>query len=461
MSAAEKYDLVIKDGNVVTFDPPKILKKYNIGIKDGIIKKISKPALAGKKEIDAQGKYVSPGFIDFHSHVAGKLFSAECVARQGVTTTIGGERNFNGKLIRDVAENGFLLNQGFYVSHSFTLRRAAGCTNIYHPATREEIRDMKELARRFLESGAYGIHFGLEYVPGTSREELIQLCQVAKEYERPVLIHTRGDASIAVEQFDEIEEVALGVGTAVHLLHIGYQIGYTGVMGEGLKRIEKIIKDGGDITADTGLYAAFPNCIGSSILDRDWVQRYREVNPDFSERNVLVSSGIYSGEYCTPESFRFIRDNYPATLVAIFACDEKEIEKAITKPYVFISSNSADGPHYENVGHPETAGTFPRLIRKYVREKNMLMLTEAIEKITYGPARRFGIENKGNIKQGYDADLVIFSLEDIKDRADFPGSGDPNATPEGIDYVIVKGDIICENNIFTGNYNSGTFLQHA
>lgn len=460
MSTAEKFDLVIKNGHVITFDPPKILKKYNIGIKSGKNEKITKSALEGEKEIDAKGRYVSPGFIDFHSHVAGQLFSAECVVRQGVTTTIGGERNFNGKLIKDVVENGFLLNQGFYVSHSFTLRRAAGCTNVYYPASHSEIMDMKELAGKFLESGAFGIHFGLEYVPGTSREELIQLCQVAKEYDRPVLIHTRGDASIALEQFDEIEELALGVGAAIHLLHITYQIGYTGVMDEGLKRIEKIIKDGGNITADAGLYAAFPNCIGSSILDRDWIQRYKEVDPAFSEERVLLSSGIYAGERCTPEKFKFIRDNYPATLVAIFACDEREIEKAIVKPYVFISSNAADGPHYEDVGHPETAGTFPKLIRKYVREKNTLTLLDAIYKITAGPAKRFGLAGKGNIRKGYDADIVIFSYDDIKDRADYPGNGDPNATPEGIDFVIVKGDVVCENNIFTGKYNSGTFLKH-
>lgn len=454
------YDLVISGGTVISFNPTKILKKYNIGIKGGKICCITKKDIEGEQIINVTGKIVSPGFIDFHSHVAGKQYSAERVVCQGATTTIGGERNFNGKLMRSVAENGFLLNQGFYVSHSFTLRRAVGCNNIYNSASAGNIEDMKTLAANFFENGAFGIHFGLEYVPGTSRDELLQLARVAKKYKRPVLIHMRGDANQAIRHFDEVEEVVLGVGASVHLLHLAYMIGFKGVMDEGIERIRQMRELGGDITADTGLYAAYPNCIGSSILASNWIERYKEFDNDFSEKRVLVSSGIHTGEFCTPESFAFIREYYPATLVTIFACDEEEITKVIAEPYVFISSNAADGPHYENIGHPETAGTFPKLICKYVREKKLLSLSEALYKITFGPAERFGIPNKGNIKKGMDADFVIFSFDEIQDCADYPGFGNPNAAPKGIDYVIINGDIVCEKNIFTGKRNSGIFLKH-
>ena len=407
------------------------------------------------------GKYVSPGFIDFHSHVCGKLFSAECILRQGATTTIGGERNFDGKLIRQIAEKGFLLNQGFYISHSFTLRRAVGCTDIYQAATASEIQDMKTLARHFFKNGAYGIHFGLEYVPGTSFEEMSQLAEVAKEYNRVVLIHMRGDSNKALLHFKEVEQVAITTGVSIHLLHLTYMIGYKDVMDTGLKIIRSMQEKGCNITADTGLYPAYPNCIGSSILAGEWWSRYIRPDKDFSEKNVLIASGIHAGEFCTKESFQFLRENYPSLLVIVFACDEEEIIRAVKEPYVFISSNAADGPHYEHVGHPETAGTFPKLIQKYVRENQIISLQDAIYKITWGPARRFGIEGKGNLKEGFDADIVIFDYDNIRDFADYPGMGDPNAPPEGIDYVVVNGSIVCEKGVIQDNLLKGKYLKHS
>ena len=453
------YDLVIKNGYVISFEPDSI-QKTNIGISKGRIEIISTKEIEGHNIIDAAGKYVSPGFIDFHSHVGGKLFSAECILRQGATTTISGERNFDGKLIRQIAENGFLINQGFYVSHSFTLRRAVGCTDIYQAATPNEILDMKTLARQFFKNGAYGIHFGLEYVPGTSFEELYVLAEVAKEFDRVVLIHMRGDSNKALDHLCEVEQVALKTGASIHLLHLAYMIGFRNVMPAALNLIRNMQEKGCNITADTGLYPAYPNCIGSSILAGDWCRRYKREDKGFSEKNVLISSGIHAGEFCTKESFQFFRENYPNLLVIVFACDEEEIQRAVKEPYVFISSNAADGPHYEHVGHPETAGTFPKLIRKYVREDQIITLQNAIYKITWGPAKRFGIAGKGNLKKGFDADIVIFDFERIRDCADYPGMGDPNAPPEGIDYVIVNGDVACEKGIIYENLQSGKYLKH-
>ncbi len=450
------YDLVIKNGNVISFEPDVILKGINIGIMGQRITEISDNEMKGRRVIDAGNKYVCPGFIDFHSHVGGKLFSAECVVRQGGTTSIGGERNFDGKLIRNISENGFLINHGFYISHSFTLRRAVGRNDIYSPATNNEIEDMKILAEQFFKNGSFGIHFGLEYVPGTSIDELIELSRVAKKYNRVVLIHTRSDANNALVHFAEVEKVLKETGASVHLVHLVYMIAFEGITLKALQIIRAMREKGYDITADTGLYAAYPNCIGSSILAGDWTKRYGK---GFSEKNVLISSGIFAGEFCTKERFEYIRENYPATLVTVFACKESEIETIIREPYVLISSNSADGPHYDNVGHPETAGTFPKLISKYVREEGVLSLLEAIYKITWGPGKRFKVLNKGNIRIGYDADIVIFDYDKIKDCADYVGAGDPNAPPEGIDYVIVNGEVVCEGQKVFNNKSNGTILK--
>jgi N-acyl-D-amino-acid deacylase len=453
--ANDRYDLVINGGTVLRFSPD-VVEKANIGVIGRKIAAVSSAPLEGGRVIDATGLHVAPGFIDFHSHVSGKRFSAECVLRQGATTTIGGERNFDGKLIRQISERGFLINHGFYVSQSFTLRRAVGMRDVYGAASASEIAEMKMLAEQFLKNGAFGIHFGLEYVPGTSEDELAGIAETAKAHDRVILVHMRGDGHDALRHFDEVERVMRRTGVSIHLVHLAYMTGYRGVMPEALQIIRDMRAEGFDITADTGLYAAFPNCVGSPLLAGDWMDRY----DDFSVNKVLISSGIYMGEFCTKKKFDYMRENFPATLVTVFACDESEIAPAVKEPYMLISSNAADGPHYENVGHPETAGTFPRLIGRYARDMNHIPLAEAIRKITWGPARRFRIPDKGNVAEGFDADMVIFDYDKIIDRADYVGFGDPNAPPDGIEYVLVNGEVVREGSETHADKNPGTYLKY-
>jgi len=451
------YDLVIKNGSVVCFSPDRLLNNVNIGILNGVIHKIAPEVMIGKIVIDASGKIISPGFIDFHSHVDGNRFSAERVLLQGATTTIGGERSFDGKAIRKIYELGFLINQGFFISHSFTLRRAVGIKDPYHSADSQEISGMLTLAEKFFERGSFGIHFGLEFVPGTSEAEIIELARLAKQYDRIVTVHLRKDGQEALDSLDEIIAIADKTQASIHILHLMYMVGFQGVMESALKKIRDARMRGLDITADTGIYAAFPSFIGSSILDNDWEKHYGK---DISEKNLMISSGINAGQFCDKESFERLREDFPNTLITAFVCDEPEIKRALKEDYVFVSTNAADGPHYENMGHPETAGTFPKLIHKYVREEGTIELLEAIKKITVYPAERFGIKQKGNLLEGYDADIVIFDNETIEDKADYVGKGNPNEPPAGIDYVIVNGVIVAQNGTITQNQNAGRMIEN-
>ena len=450
------YELVIQGGRKLSFEPDEISGPVNIGISGGRIQEISQNPLQGMQVLDAAGKLVLPGFIDFHSHVDGKEFSARCVARQGATTTIGGERSFDGLAIRNIEEKGFLINNGVYVSHSFTLRKAVGISDPYQGASDSEIQNMVMLAEKFLQSGSFGIHFGLELVPGTSEKELMALAQVAKAYNRILLIHMRKDGRQAIQTLGEVFKIAKATGVSVHILHLMYMVGFKGIMEDALLQIEAAIDSGCDITADTGLYSAFPACIGSSILDGEWYKKYGE---QVSVKNLMISSGIYAGKICTKGCYRYLRREFPNTLVTVFVLDEAEIPAALKKDYVFVSTNAADGPHYERIGHPETAGTFPRLIRKYVLDSHVLKLPQAIKKISLLPARRFGLRGKGNIKVGYDADLVMIDPDTICDRADFINKGDPNTPPEGICAVIVGGQVILQDNAFTQAANAGKMLN--
>lgn len=451
----QEFDIAILGGKVCRFEPDTI-SPYNIGIKGGKVAVLTKEQLKAKITINATGKIISPGFIDFHSHVDGNIFSGECMVRQGATTTIGGEREFEGVEMRHIYERGFIINQGYYVSHSFTLRKAVGLKDPYIAATEAQVNMMASLAEEFFGCGAFGIHFGLEFVPGTSFEEIRALSEVAKKYNRPILIHSRQDGNKGLEYFDEIIDISRETGVAIHILHLEYMFGYNGIMEQVLEKLENAVAEGADITADTGLYDAFPACIGSTILDEGWQKKYRD-GVDFS--NLVISSGIYAGEKCDQIDFEYIRNMFPNTLVTAFVLDDKPISLALKKKFIYVSTNAADGPHYEGIGHPESAGTFPRLIRKYVREEKDIELMDAIKKCTCLPAQRFKLKDRGQIENGYNADIVIFDYDNIRDNAEYISKGDPNAAPNGIEYVMVNGKIVVKNGEITGIRNAGIVIN--
>lgn len=453
------YDLILRKGTVLSFQPEPCFKKADIGISKGkitFIGELDAGPFRCAQLLDASNHIVAPGFIDFHSHVDCNFLTAKQLALQGATTTIGGERNFDGKRINEIAERGFLINHGFFLSQSFTLRNAIGLSNPYTEASDKDIQKMLRLAERFFESGSFGIHFGLEMVPGSSKKELLELAKLAKSYDKVVLIHLRKDGIEVLDALEEALDIARESRAATHILHLMYMAGTVPLMAECLKLLEQAIDEGLDLTADTGLYEAFPAYIGSPILDQGWEHHYGSA---ITYRDVLISSGIYNGSFCSPQSFHFLRDEFPNTLVTVFAYNEAAGELALRKPYVYVSTNAGDGPIYEGIGHPETAGTFPKLIRKYVRQNRILTLGEALYKITCGPALRFGLHAKGNICPGYDADLVVFDFTRIKDASRFSNMGRPDAPPCGIKNVIVNGKIIAQDGKLTGVRNAGKLLS--
>lgn len=450
------YDVVLLNGNVI--DPSsETIEEKNIGIVSNQIAIVTNDRITGDRTIDARGKMVAPGFIDFHSHVDGNPFAAKCIARQGGTTTIGGERFFDGKVTKRIEEEGFLINQGFLISHSFSLRKAAGITDPYKAASKHEIETMVYLANEFLERGAFGVHFGLEFFPGTSFDEIHAMAKVVKKYNRIMPIHLRKDGREALKYFDEVINAMRLTGVSVQIIQLMYMVGIAGAMKEALDIIENARDQGYDIVADSGLYDAFSACIGTSIFDPGWQLEYGRCGT----KDLLINSGIYSGQHCDDALFEYLRREFPNTLVTAFVCDTEDILTAIRKPYVYVSTNAADGPYYPEMGHPEVSGTFPRLIGKYVREMKALTLMEAIQKITLLPAKRYGIANKGWIGVGADADLVVFDFNKIIDKSDYLGKGDPDAAPEGIEYVLVNGSLIVDKGILDESSHHGKLIRHV
>lgn len=450
----ERYDLAILNGTIIDVVNQKY-RRANLGVQDGKIAVITEEPLQARKTINAEGMMVSPGFIDFNSHVDGNIYAAECIVRQGGTTTLGGERSLNGKIIKQIAEEGFIINHGFFVSQPFVLRDAVGLKSMYEPANDAEIDAMADLAARFMESGACGICFPLELIPGVSAKELFEISKVAKAYDKPVTIHLRKDGREALDTFHEIFALAMETGVKIHLLELMYMVGMAGTMPKALRLIERARKSGLDITGDSGVYDAYTVCIGTGVFDEGWQSSYIGKN----YHDLVVSSGIHIGETCTEKLFRHLRKTSPSTLVTAFVGDTDAVAMAIKKDYIYVSTNASDGPCYPTAGSPEMAGTYPRLIKRFVREAGELSLMEAIQKITIQPAERFRLAEIGSLEVGKNADIVIFDYQNIEDRANYVNIGSPGEPPRGIKQVIVNGNTVVENGKIITSEKYGKYIM--
>lgn len=452
----QQYDVIIKNGTVIDVEKKRLIKA-NVGIIGDKIAAVTNAQINGREIIDASGLMVSPGFIDFNSHVDGNAYAASCIVRQGGTTTLGGERSLNGAVVRDIAENGFVINHGFFISQPYALRDAVGIKSIYQAANDKEIGVMIDLAARFMESGAFGICFPLELIPGVSKKEFMEIARVAAAYGKTVNVHLRKDGPEAIETFDEVFNVAARTGAKVHLVELMYMVGMGGVMERALELIDEARRSGIDVTGDSGMYDAFTVSIGSGVFDDGWESSYT----DHSYSDFIISSGIHTGDVCTKALFGKLRKNSPATLITGFVCDSNAVAMAAEKEYIYISTNASDGPCYPGAGAPEMAGTFPRLIGRFVRDEGKMSLIDAIRKITILPAERFGIRDAGSIAAGKNADIVIFDYKSIIDRADYVNRGDPGAPPDGIRYVMVNGQVVTKDNVIDESGRYGRFINAA
>lgn len=428
-----KYDVVIKNGTIID---PKRLKSTigNIGILNGKISTITREDISGDIELEVTGKIVCPGIIDIHAHVEGNSDCAKVLAAMGVTTVYNGNCGMSPENLKEFysKHEQFLINQVEQIGHT-VLREHVGVTDRYKPSNDEEIEKMKIILEEAFNLGVSGLSFGLEYVPGSSVKEVLELSKVAAKYGKLISIHTRADCYGGLSTLREAIDITRKTGAAVNISHLIYQFGM-GMATEALHMIDDALREGLDISVDSGLYSGFATAIGSAVFDEGCIEKW---GCDYN--SLIAGTGKYIGQRLNREMYEELRRDYPEDTAIGMVGREYEVFEILEKPYMMVSTD-AGTMYYKGIpGHPQDAGTYPKFFRTMVREQHRISLIEAIRRCTYMPAKRLGLNNKGIVDSGADADLLVFDPEVITDKAEYPCFGATDARPEGIEYVLVNG----------------------
>ena len=438
--------------------------------------------------MDAGDRVVAPGFIDLHNHCDRGLFEvpeAESFVRQGVTTLIGGPDGGGavdmGSYLADLDTLALGLNVCFTVGHNAVRRRVMGTAD--RPPTAEELEEMKKLVEKAMREGSIGISTGLKYVPGAyaRTEEVIELAKVAASYGGFYTSHLREEGRGLIEAVEEAICIAEEAGIPVNLTHhkaLGRSM--WGKSMETLSLVDQARARGLDVTLDqypytatsTGLSVLFPpwSLAGGrdSLAARLEDQALRRTILDTvvyrleHERGVLTVT-IAACEFDSTLEGKTLRSilekrrieltlqNAAALVLELqekggVSCiyhvlDEVDVERIMRHPCTMIASDGTVLPFGSGVPHPRSYGTFPRVLGEYVRERGVLTLEDAIRKMTSLPAQRASLVDRGVIRPGMAADLVVFDPAAVKDRATFLN---PHQYPEGIETVIVNGEIVLE-----------------
>jgi N-acyl-D-aspartate/D-glutamate deacylase len=452
-SAADRtsvvYDVAILHGRVM--DPETGLDAVrNVGINGGKIRVITAAAIKGRQVIDAKGLVVSPGFIDLHQHGQdAENYAAK--AHDGVTTALELEVG-----VADVdrwyaqREGQALINFGASVGHIPVRMQVMHDPGTFLPsgdaahrsATPEEIEQMKALLEKGLRRGALAVGFGPAYTFGATNWEIVEMFGVAARFRASCHVHIRAlpdDREGNISGFEEVLAAAAATGAPLHIVHI-QSTGGPNVEHE-LEMIRDARARGMDVTAEAYPYDMGMTEIKSAIFD------HKENAPESYYASLLWPA---TGEHLTRESFLKYRQT--GGLVILPFNTEANVQLAIVSPLTMIAS---DGLLSHGKGHPRTAGTYARVLGRYVREEKSLTLMEALRKMTLMPAQRLEnrapvFRNKGRIRAGADADITVFDPARVMDKATYEK---PEEYSEGIPFVLVNGVIVIQDGrLVEGKY---------
>ncbi len=487
------FDIIITNGTVYdgTGNAPV---RTDIGITAGHIAAMGgKLSKKGATVIDAGNLIVAPGFIDIHTHCDSRILkdsmnTVKNFLTQGVTTVVTGNcgsgRYDVGKFFHQLDSAGTGPNIVHLIGHGRIRNKVMG--NEDREPTPAELGEMKKMVAEGMKEGAAGISTGLFYTPGvySSTSELAELARVVKEYDGFYATHMRDESNYTIGLEEAVKEaITIGEQTGIrveisHLKALGKPV--WGISGKIGTLIEEARNRGVHVFADQYPYNASSTGLSSAIVPA-WAQAGRQMKQRLTDpqllpriRKEMVGNIDRRGGpesmviISYPNDHRFEGKNLaeisaiiqkPVVETAIFLIvdgdpgmvsfnmNDSDVVNFMKKDYVMTCSDGSIEVPGDGIPHPRSYGTFPRKIRKYVLDEKIISMEQAIRAATSMPAEMTGLNDRGALKVGNIADIVLFDPKTIRETATFT---DPHQYSTGVEYVLVNGDIVIEKGEYNG-----------
>ncbi len=499
------YDIIIRKARVIdgTGNP---WFRADIGIRGGHIAKVGPLGQAtASREIDARERIVAPGFIDVHTHVektVEKLPRGDNFLLDGVTTIVtgncGGSELMIGDWLARLDKAGLGLNVGTLIGHNSVRAEVMGTAN--RPAKADDIERMQALVERGMREGAFGFSTGLIYIPGaySNTDEVVALARAAAKYHGTYASHMRDEGEHVLEAISEAVTVGKQTGMPVELSH--FKIDNQRLWGSSdmsLALVEKFRREGVDVVVDQYPYDRSSTNLGITLPKwalADGTEKIRERLTDPQIRSKITQEmeanlrrlGHADYSYATVASFwgnhaydgKTIAEiaaarGGPHTLQAeidtIFeimlqgnaamvyhSMSNGDVERILRSPFTAVASDGGIIEFGEGVPHPRSYGNNARVLAEYVRNRKVLTLEDAIRRMTSLPARTFHLSDRGILREGAAADVVVFDPDRVQDKASFDK---PHQYAAGFDFVLVNGHIAVEDGKLT-SAPGGAALRH-
>ena len=493
-TTAPLYDLVVTNALVVDGSGNPWFRA-DVAVKDGRIAKIGRVNISqAKRTIDAKGQILAPGFIDVHTHVESifSLPTAENFVRMGVTSLVTGNCGSSatdvGEFLGRIQSKPISVNLATLIAHGSVRRKVVGLDD--RAPTADEQRQMEAIVERAMQDGAVGLSTGLIYTPGTyaKTEEIVDLARVAARYGGLYATHMRNEGEKVADAIRESIQIGEQAGLPVEISH--FKISSKKLWGQSPMTLG-LVRDararGLTVTVDQYAYTASSTSLESRLpswLRSGGLEEAKKRLADNATREKVVvemkdslkRGGFKDFDFAVVASYSADRtfngksiaeitklvkkkddvtsqidqiiDMYVAggAGMVYHGMGEDDVKRIMQEPFTMIASDSGVHQNDDSVPHPRGYGNNARVLGHYVRELKLIALEDAVRKMTSLPAQTFGFQDRGLIREGFAADLVIFDENTINDRATYDK---PHQFPVGISFVIVNGGVVLADNQVT------------
>jgi N-acyl-D-amino-acid deacylase len=491
----ERFDVLITNARIIdgTGNP---WFWGSVAIRDGKIAGVGRVSGTADQTIDAKGQIVAPGFIDVHAHTE-DIFgnpTAENFVRMGVTSLVtgncGGSVTDVGKFLGQFSEKPLAVNLATLIAHGSVRRDVVGLDD--RAPTAEEQAKMNAIVDKGMKDGAVGLSTGLIYVPGTfaKTEEVVELAKVASHYGGTYASHIRNEGNEVVEAIKEAINIGEQAKMPVEISH--FKIASRALWGQTpttIGLVEDARRRGLQVTVDQYAYTASSTSLDARMpswaiaggreagkkrladpatkakivkemkewlkkakfkdLDFAYVASYR-ANPAFNGKNIAQITQEVRGKKKLDDQLEQVFDMYRAggAQMVYRQMDEPDVQAIMKQPFTMIASDSGVRNFGSGMPHPRGYGNNARVLGRYVRDLKIISLEDAVRKMTSLPAQTFNLRDRGQIREGFAADIVIFDEKTVGDKATYEN---PHQYAEGFSHVIVNGKEVFDGTKLTGS----------